>query len=201
MAGVSRRSRFLVGTAVAVVVLLFFGFLGWQRDRDIAEMNARFDRLALAYDEGRSVAAESGVALPSLDDVTDAGPTPPVRIKGDQGPQGPTGPRGPAGTQGDPGAPGVPGPSGPQGATGSPGSDGPPGADGAPGPAGADGAQGPPGADGAPGAQGEPGPQGPAGPQGAVGPMPAGIVIPDGMGGTCEARDDDRDGVYECPPP
>lgn len=29
--------------------------------------------------------------------------------------------------------------------------------------------------------------------------MPAGIIVPDGMGSFCEARDDDHDGTYACP--
>lgn len=203
----SRRARVMVGAAVVVVLVLFFGFLDWQRDRDLATINDRYDRLALAYQDIQQVAADEGVEAPSLDEVTSPGPTPAVRVQGDPGPQGergPAGPRGPGGADGAAGLAGRPGADGPVGVSGDDGADGTDGAAGAPGADGEDGVTGevgPPGPSGPAGADGAPGPQGPQGEMGVTGPMPAAIIVPAEGGGTCEARDDDGNGTYECPPP
>jgi type II secretory pathway pseudopilin PulG len=203
----SRRTRVVVGALAAIVVVLFLGYQDWQRDQDARDLTARFDRLALAYKEGASAAADAGVELPTLDEATSPGPTPPVRIQGEPGPpgeRGPVGPRGPggadgiAGRAGEDGPPGAPGTDGGPGPAGDPGEPGDPGADGAPG---LPGESGPPGPAGPAGVDGAPGPQGPQGEQGATGPMPVAIVIPDGLGGSCTATDPEADGTYECPPP
>lgn len=194
-----RRSTVVWLAAAFVLFALWAGYNDSQRRADYRSLNTQFGALATNYEGLRDAAADQGVEAPTLEEAASPEPAPPVRVQGDQGPTGPTGARGPAGTQGDPGAPGVPGATGPQGPAGAPGADGSDGVAGEPGADGLPGPQGPPGADGAQGPQGEPGPGGPAGPTGAVGPPPVGIVVPDGMGGTCEARDDDHDGVYACP--
>ena len=146
---------------------------------------------------------------PAPEERIDEGTIPPAVIE--RGPRGPQGPRGERGPAGPPGADGktVQGPRGergPQGLTGFPGASvtGPPGADGLPGAPGINGAPGPVGATGP---QGEAGPAGPAGPagedgedgiNGAPGPAPAGIIVPDGEGGTCLARDTNADLIYSC---
>lgn len=123
---------------------------------------------------------------------------------GPEGPRGPAGPQGPPGDDGDngpPGEPGPPGPAGENGIPGAPGINGVPGPQGEMGPQGLPGPAGPAGPAGEPGADGvdgAPGPAGATGPQGPPGAMPGGIVVPDGQGGFCTARDYTGDGVYSC---
>lgn len=199
----TRSSKVLLVVAVLLVQALFFGFIGWQRDRDLATMDARYNRLAVAYEDAQQVGEEEGIDLPSLDEVTSDDPTPPVRVQGDPGPEGERGQTGPRGPQGETGAAGT-GTTGRTGSPGSAGEDGTDGVQGDAGPAGTDGQAGPQGEQGPPGPEGPQGATGPGGgqgPAGPPGPMPAAIVIPDGLGGSCTATDPEADGTYECPSP
>jgi hypothetical protein len=202
VAGVNRR------LVIAVLVLLaawviWAGYDDVQEDREAsrryASLEAKFEAVSETY-EGVAAAAETrGVVAPSLEDAVSEAPAT-VRVEGDQGPPGP---RGAPGADGNDGRDGIDGRDGANGAAGLPGlpgesTVGPPGPEGDPGES-VVGPAGPPGETGPAGPQGEPGPQGPSGPQGAVGPMPAGIVVPDGQGGTCTAVDENNSGVYACP--
>lgn len=196
----SRGKVFLV-VGVVVAQALFFGFVGWQRDRDVTALNARYDRLAVAYQDAQQVTGEEGIDLPTLDEVTSDEPTPPVRIQGDPGPPGERGQTGPRGPQGETGTTGSTGGPGPTGESGPAGDDGATGTQGATGVSGVNGIPGPQGPEGLPGPEGPIGPSGPSGgqgPAGPPGPMPVAIVVPDGLGGSCAATDPESDGTYEC---
>jgi hypothetical protein len=191
MAGLSRWAVALV-LAVALGVTLLFSYRDATYRADARRSEARLAALTAAYQQLDEEARAQGIDAPSVEDVTDTDtPLPPVVV----GPAGSPGSRGTDGTDGSRGRQGLPGPPGPAGA---PGATGEPGADGVNGEPGAAGAPGEPGAAGPPGPVGPQGPTGPAGPAGPVGPAPAGIVVPDGNGGTCLARDVDRDGIYSC---
>lgn len=197
----------IAAAVVASLVLFTLSRDGQDEDREQAEriavLEARYGSLEDSYEALRSVAAERGVVAPPVDEAVSSDA--PVRVEGQQGPAGP---RGLPGVDGEPGASGPAGATGATGAAGAAGpsgTDGPAGQNGTDGEAGQDGTQGPAGPAGEPGPagpqgeQGPQGPQGPTGPQGSIGPMPAGIVVPDGQGGTCTAVDTDQDGVYACP--
>jgi hypothetical protein len=186
MAGLSRWAIALV-LAVALAVTLLFSYRDATYRSDVRRSEERLAALTAAYEQLDEQARQQGIEAPSVEDD----PTPPVVV----GPPGSPGSRGADGIDGIRGRQGLPGPEGPPG---SPGPAGEPGANGEPGEPGVPGPQGETGATGAPGPVGPQGPAGATGPAGPVGPAPAGIVVPDGNGGTCLARDVDRDGIYSC---
>jgi hypothetical protein len=191
MAGLSRWAIALV-LAVALAVTLLFSYRDATYRSDVRRSEERLAALTAAYEQLDEQARQQGIEAPSVEDVTNTDdPTPPVVV----GPPGSPGSRGADGIDGIRGRQGLPGPEGPPG---SPGPAGEPGANGEPGESGVPGPQGETGATGAPGPVGPQGPAGATGPAGPVGPAPAGIVVPDGNGGTCLARDVDRDGIYSC---
>lgn len=199
--------RRVAGTSLLVILILgAFGVGFWVAgiagDRDeyadrlsavengLLERDAQIEALVAADDANRQRAAEEGVDLPSppASEIVDARVTPAI-----PGPPGPPGRDGRS-IQGPPGLVGQDGRDGRDGVDGRDGAPGPPGLPGldstVPGPAGPSGPAGPPGA---------PGPAGPVGQTGPKGDPAAGIIIPDGQGGTCTAVDPDRDGIYACP--
>ena len=171
---------FTVLLALLAVAVLHIEERGDERDRVIRE-------LSIAIDQRDAVLESEGVDTAEL--------VPPESIV--RGEAGVAGPRGPAGRDGVSiaGPPGAPGPRGQKGEPGEQGVAGEPGPSGVDGVDGMDGAPGPAGPAGP---QGQPGAVGPQGPVGPAGPAPAGIVIPDGQGGTCTAVNR-GDGVYACP--
>ena len=202
MTATSRRHNIAVaGIAILVALgLLVAAGLGAFVTSQIGTRDRRVDRLAAIYETERAKVAETG---------GDPGPPAEVVARADVGPSGergltgPDGPRGTAGRDGERGLTGadstVPGPRGADGVGGVQGGAGETGARGLTGETGDPGAASTvPGPAGDPGAQGPAGNDGATGPQGERGPAPEGIVVPDGRGGTCTARDR-GDGVYECP--
>jgi len=187
----------IVILAVLAASVSWTAYVAGQSHQAQRSSQAEVTALRSAYDDLRATVAPLGVSAPPSDDVTSDDPAGPVTIEGQPGERGPRGSTGepgdpgPAGPIGRAGTPGVPGSTGPVGSSGDDGADGQDG-ESIPGPVGPSGEPGPPGADGAPG------PQGATGPQGAVGPSPAGIVVPDGLGGECVAVDANQDGTYSC---
>lgn len=190
MNGVSKLTIVL-----GALLVLFVGFMSWQ----VQDQRAKIQRLqgenaaiGAAYDD---IVALADVEAPPSEDVAEVGEPPIVVERGADGTDGTAGERGARGLPGDDGTDGLDGAdgaTGPQGPQGEQGEEGPPGMEGRT-------IAGPQGEPGPTGPQGDPGPAGAQGPIGAIGPAPAGIVIPDGNGGTCTATDPDGDGVYACP--
>jgi hypothetical protein len=193
------QSRWRVVATILLIIAL--GVLVTWRDvayrdlqADYAAAVAERDTWRAAYVELEDQADAAGIDAPTPEEIEDPDqPTPPIVVEhgedGTDGAAGDRGIRGPQGATGEQGPPGPPGPPGPVGADGINGIS-------------HRGEQGPPGVDGPPGPQGpagETGAQGPQGAAGPVGPAPAGIVIPDGLGGFCTAVDPEGDGIYACP--
>ena len=196
-------------TAVLIASVIAMRTANEERIGQVAALTADVNTL-----RGQVSSLGGTPKTPPPEERTDSELIPPASVvRGERGPRGPrgaTGPQGPAGPPGSDGATvqGPRGERGPQGLTGFPGASvtGPPGADGLPGAPGingsngADGATGPQGVPGPVGPAGEPGPEGPPGVDGqpgASGPAPAGIIIPDGQGGTCLATPDPQL-IYRC---
>lgn len=167
--------------------------------------------LAAVAVSGGGSAAQSEVAVGSIDPAARQVPLAVVAPTGQslrkvvRGPQGPRGLRGATGNTGPVGPTGPAGPRGPEGSQGVAGPRGLPGATGVAGPIGPNGPVGPTGATGATGAKGATGATGPAGaagPRGATGPTgpsgTAGIQVLEGSSRSIAAGGFDG-AVLQCP--